>query len=289
MRRGLSVVMGAFLMAAALNIFISPASLVTGGAAGLGVIAESLSRSYLPFVIPLWATNLVVNAPLIVWAKTEQGRAFVLKTLAGTLLLSLFLQLTQNIPSVSETDDFISAVFGGSIMGLGVGLVLSGGATTGGSDLLAALIHNRMRGLSIAALIFIIDFIVIVCGMFVFGVQKAMYSIVAVYISTKAADLVLEGLNFARVVFIISDNAEEISRLLMHRLKRGATLLNGRGAYTGSAKNVVMIVVSRAQTAEVKLLVSKIDPAAFMFIADVREVLGDFCQNFLANKSDHYI
>ena len=289
MRRGLAVVFGAFLMAFALNVFISPASLVTGGAAGLGVIFEALGRRYLSWAIPLWLTNLAVNAPLITWAVIKRGRGFVLMTVIGTLLLSLFLKLTQNIPPLDTSDDFIAAVFGGAIMGIGVGLVLSGGATTGGSDLLAALIHARLRGTSVAALIFVIDFVVIVCGMFVFGIQKAMYSIVAVYISTRAANLILEGLNFARVVFIMTDRPQETAEVLMRRLGRGATLLCGRGAYTGSAKNVVMIVVARSQAPQAKQLAASVDKNAFMFVADVREVLGDFDQNFLINKTDHYI
>ncbi|MBO5560500.1 MAG: YitT family protein [Firmicutes bacterium] len=281
MRRVLSVVLGAFLMAAALVIFLSPASLVTGGASGVAVIVKALSLRFLPFAIPLWFTNLAVNIPLIVLARARLGRSFVIKTLIGTLLLSFFLNIVQNImqyiPSLlQEDDDFINAVFGGAVMGLGMGLVLSGGATTGGSDLLAAILREKIRGVGIAALIFIIDLAVIICGMFVFGVQKAMYSIVAVYVSTKAANLVLEGLNFARVAFIMTDKAYKTAECLMRRLHRGATLLNGEGAYTGSAKNVVMIVISKRQAAEVKEIVSSVDPHAFMFVADVREVMGEF-------------
>ena len=281
MRRVLSVVLGAFLMAAALVIFLSPASLVTGGASGAAVIVKALSLRFLPFAIPLWFTNLAVNIPLIVLARARFGRSFVIKTLIGTLLLSFFLNIVQNIMQyfpllLQEDDDFINAVFGGAVMGLGMGLVLSGGATTGGSDLLAAILREKIRGVGIAALIFIIDLAVITFGSFVFGIQKAMYSIVAVYVSTKAANLILEGLNFARVAFIMTDKPYKTAECLMRRLHRGATLLNGEGAYTGSAKNVVMIVISKRQAAEVKEIVSSVDPHAFMFVADVREVMGEF-------------
>ena len=276
MRRIFSIVLGTFIMAAALNIFIGPCSLVTGGASGLGVIVQYLSGRYLGAGIPLWVTNLLVNIPLLLWAYPALGRGFAGKTAAGTLLLSLFLRLTAFLPAAAQNDDFIGAVFGGAVMGLGLGLVLSGGAATGGSDLLAALIYKYRSGMSISALIFVVDALVIAAGMFVFGVTKALYSVAAVYVSARATSLILEGLNFARVVFIISDKAKIIAALLMKELGRGATVLYGEGAFTGERKNVIMIAVSRSQVAKVKETAARTDSSAFMLVSDVREVLGDF-------------
>lgn len=270
------IILGTLLMALALNIYLEPNLLVTGGASGVGIITEYLSERYLPSVIPLWFTNLLVNIPLILWAKFVLGNKFVKKTLLGTVLLSLFLKLTSVIPQLVYYDDFINSIFGGALMGVGIGFVLKGGATTGGSDLLATLINKKNQALSVSALIFLIDVVVIIGGMFIFGVSKALYSVISVYITTQAINLILEGLNFARVAFIMSDKGDDIAKSLINHLARGVTVLYGEGGYSGIPKNVLMIVVSRKQLSNVKNIVSGVDKTAFMFVTDVREVLGDF-------------
>ena len=165
-------------------------------------------------------------------------------------------------------------------MGMGVGLVFAGGATTGGSDLIAALLKGR--GISVASVIFICDVSVIIAGLPIFGAVKTMYSITAAYVCSQVVNLVLEGLSFARVVFIMSDMWDKVSEALLKELKRGATFLYGQGAYTGTPKNVIMIVVSKKQVSDVKRIVSGVDENAFVFVADVREVMGDFSR-------DHYM
>jgi uncharacterized membrane-anchored protein YitT (DUF2179 family) len=255
---------------------LEPNLLVTGGASGISVITEYLSEKCLPFVIPLWFTNLLVNIPLLIWAKFVLGSSFVKKSLLGTVLLSLFLKLTQQMPQLIYYDDFINSVFGGAIMGVGIGFVLKGGATTGGSDLLATLINKKNSSLTVSALIFVIDVVVILGGMFVFGASKAMYSVISVYITTQAINLILEGLNFARAVFIMSDKYDAVANMLIGQLHRGATILYGCGAYSGEKKNVIVIVVARKQISRVKSIVGEVDKGAFVFITDVREVMGAF-------------
>ncbi len=281
MKRIFFVITGTFIMAAALNIFIEPCSLVTGGASGLAVIVKAVGTRFFGISIPLWLTNAALNLPLLIWSYTALGGKFTSGTTAGTLLLSLFLKLTEGLPSLAQKDIFIGAVFGGAIMGLGLGLVLSGGAATGGSDLLAALINKANGSFGIPMLIFLTDSAVVAAGMFVFGISRTMYSIMAVYISARATSLVLEGLNFARVVFIISDKANLLAAALMSELDRGATVLYGEGAFTGSKKHIIMMAVSRSQIAKVRETVAVNDRNAFMLVSDVREVLGDFSRRAL--------
>lgn len=279
----MSITAGTLLMAAALNVFIAPCSLVTGGASGLAVILEYVTAEALGVGIPLWFTNLAVNIPLLIWACFSLGREFTGRTAAGTLLLSFFLKLTAVLPKGPE-DVFIGAVFGGAIMGAGLGLVLANGASTGGSDLLAVLINKRYGTPGVSALIFMTDAAVVAAGMAVFGAEKALYSVAAVYVSARATSLVLEGFNFARVVFIMSDKAKIIAAVLMKELDRGATILYGEGAFTGVSKNVIMIAVSKSQVAKVKEKTAETDKNAFMLVADIREVMGDF-----SHKRRHYI
>ncbi|MBQ9519633.1 MAG: YitT family protein [Firmicutes bacterium] len=267
---------GTLFMALSLNIFLDPAGLVTGGATGLGVIFAHLGRRYLPFEIPLWATNLAVNLPLLLWASKRLGKKFVLSTLAATLYLSLFLKLTAFLPLPTYTDDFINAVFGGALMGTGVGLVLFGGASTGGSDLLASILHAKNRRLRISALIFLTDMTVLMLGTAVFGAVKTMYSAVSVYVSSAAVKLISEGTGFARVVFIASDKHIQLADEITRSVKRGATILYGKGAYTNTQKNIVMIVAANREIPQIKRIAAIADPACFMFVSDVREVLGQF-------------
>ncbi len=276
MKKILLSLIGTLFMALSLNIFLDPSGLITGGATGLGVIFAHLSRRYLPFVIPLWATNLAVNIPLLAAAFRRLGHEFTLSTLFATLALSLFLKITALIPFPVYADNFINSVFGGALMGLGVGLVLFAGASTGGSDLLAAIAHSRNKRLRISALIFMTDFTVLILGLSVFGEIKTMYSVVSAYVSAAAVKLVSEGAGFARVVFIASSIPEELAAELMHKIHRGATVLYGRGAYTGAEKNIVMMVAANGEIPKIKQIAAKTDPGSFMFVSDVREVLGEF-------------
>ena len=269
-------IIGTLFMSLSLNIFLEPAGLITGGASGLGVIAAHLSRRFLPFEIPLWVTNLAVNLPLLAWSLRQTGRDFTLSTLVATLLLSLFLKLTALLPLPVYDDIFINSVFGGALMGLGVGLALYGGASTGGSDLLAAILHAKNRRLRISTLIFITDFTVLMLGILVFGEIKTMYSVVSVYVSSAAVKLVSEGAGFARVVFIATGKCEELAGALIFGIKRGATILYGKGAYTNTKKNIVMIVAANREIPQIKRIAAQTDPECFMFVSDVREVLGVF-------------
>ncbi len=268
------IIVGTTLLAIAINAFFEKQDLVTGGVTGLAIIVKTLTQPIWEGGIPLWVTNIAVNIPLFLIALSLRGKIFGVKTLFSTLYLSLALYLTQNI--TGPTQDFLlSSIFGGVISGVGLGLVFAGFATTGGTDLAASILHLYFSHISVGNLMFIIDGIIIGAGFFVFGGEKTMYAIIAVYITAKMMDGILEGIHFSKAVFIISEDSKQIAQDLMEILDRGVTALSGRGMYTSQDKDVLLCVVSKKQIAKLKEIVREIDERAFVIVADVREVLGE--------------
>lgn len=270
------IMLGVLLLAFSIRNFLEPNQLVTGGATGLGIIGQNLAEKYFGFTYPLWLSNLVINTPLFIIAAKVLGVRFVKRTIFATVFLSVALYLVEFIPPLNmEQDLLLAAVFGGALSGTGIGIVFSNSSTTGGSDIAATLIHHYKKHISVSKIMFVIDTIVILIGIFVFGINKAMYAIIYVFISSRIVNAILEGLSFSKVAFIISDKSEEIGKELLSVLERGVTSLSGKGMYTGQAKNVVMCVVSTKEIVTLKTLVSEIDKKAFVIVSDVREVLGE--------------
>ena len=148
-------------------------------------------------------------------------------------------------------------------------------ATTGGTDLFAKIIHKYFPSISVAWVLFAVDFLVVLAASILLGPSRGLYAIVALALGAKVIDLVQEGLNTAKAFFIISDHAEAISERIIKEMERGVTMLEGRGAYTGNEKNVILCVVTRTQITQLKSMINEIDPAAFVLVADVREVMGE--------------
>ena len=191
------------------------------------------------------------------------------------MFFSLALFVVQFVP-VPANDVVLATVFGGVVAGVGVGLVLRALATTGGTTMAGAILHNTLfKHVSVAKLIFAFDATIVVIGLVAFGPMAAMYAIAAIYVSTKATEAVLEGLNFAKAAFVISEKSEAIAAHVMTHLERGVTELKGRGMYTKHDKNVLICVVSAKELIKLKQWVSEIDANAFVIVADVREVLGE--------------
>ncbi len=263
------LILGVMLMSAALALFFDPFSIILGGATGLAIIAQSL------WGIPLWVTNLIVNMPLFLWAYFVFDRQFVIRSLISTLLLSLFLYLFEKIPPI-ENDYVTAVIFGGLLYGAGIGMVLRSGATTGGSDLTAGIINKIRSEISVSLIMMCIDIAIILLGFTIFGAVRAMYGIIAVTIMTKAVDLVLEGLNFAKVAFIVCDDGKALGTAIMKGIDRGVTVMPAGGLYSGKDKHVLMIAASRKEIVTLKRITTELDPAAFMFVTDIREILGKF-------------
>ena len=272
----LMILLGTTILALGINWFTSPLGLVTGGLSGVTIIVKTLSQEMLGYGIPLWITNLVLNIPLFVISIKQRGFEFAKKSAWAVGLLTLALWYTEFIPNLLDVqgDLLLGGIFGGSIIGLGVGIVLKAGGTTGGTDMLATIIKFKHNSFPIAKLMLGIDGIIILCGMLVFGSTKAMYAIIAVFISSKMITWVLEGMNNAKAAFIMSEKSDEIADAIMNKLPRGVTGIKARGMYTGDDKDMLFVVVSQKEITRLREMVKQIDQTAFITIADVREVLG---------------
>ena len=273
----LMILLGTTVLALGINWFTSPLGLVTGGLSGFAIVVKFLSEKVLGYGIPLWITNLALNIPLFLVSIKQRGIEFAKKSLWGVLFLTLALWYTEFIPNLLDVqgDLLLGGIFGGAILGLGVGVVLKVGGTTGGTDMLATIIKFRHNRFPIAKLILVLDGLIILSGMLVFGSTKAMYAIIAVFISSKVINWVLEGTHHAKAAFILSNHSEEISEAIMTKLPRGVTGIKAQGMYTKQAKDMLYVVVSRKEITKLRDMVKAIDHEAFITIADVREVLGE--------------
>ncbi len=264
----LMIVAGSFIMGFAIKNMYDPMNLVTGGVSGAAIIVKSLIG------IPLWATNTVLNIPLFLAAWRLKGWNFIRRTLVATMSLSVSLYVIPEMPLV-EGDLFLSAVFGGIISGVGTGLVFLYQATTGGTDMLAALMQLKLRHYSIAQIMQFLDGAVVVAGASLFGIRHAFYAILAIYAVCKVSDGILDGMKFAKQAVVISDRSEEIAGQVMDRLERGVTAVDATGMYSGRTRKMLFCVVSRKELVILRDIVKRIDPRAFVIVDDVREVFGE--------------
>jgi len=270
----LIIILGDTLLAYAVVAFFQPHNMVTGGVTGLAVVIADYSAR-LGWEVPMWLTVLTFNIPLFIIGGFVLKGESIIKSAFGALFLSVAFYFVPYFP-VPANDIMLSTIFGGVVAGVGVGLVLRALATTGGSTLAGAILHNTLfKHISVAKIIFVLDALIVIIGWVVFGPMAAMYAIASIYIATKVTEVVLEGMHFAKAAFIISDKSEVIADHVTANLGRGATELKGRGMYTKQNKNVLICVVNSKEMIILKQLVSEIDAAAFVIVADVREVLGE--------------
>ncbi|HHY83627.1 MAG TPA: YitT family protein [Clostridiales bacterium] len=263
----LLIILGCLLTALSFNFFFIPNEIAPGGLSGLATVI------YYLFGFPVGVTTLVLNIPLFIAGIRQLGGHFGLRTLIATILLSVFIDLIK-VPALTN-DMLLASIYGGFLMGIGLGLIFRMNATTGGTDLFAKIIHKFFPAISVAWVLFAVDFLVVLAAAVLLGPNQGLYAVVALALAAKVIDLVQEGLNSAKAVFVISDHSEAISQRIMKEMDRGATLLDGRGAYTGKEKSVLLCVVSRTQIVQVKNLINEIDPKAFVLVADVKEVMGE--------------
>ncbi|MBE6061381.1 MAG: YitT family protein [Clostridium sulfidigenes] len=263
----LMIMVGITILAIGINVYYSPQHLVTGGVSGLAIILDYV------FSIPLWLTNVIVNIPLFIVGIKIKGMDFAKKSIFGAAFVSVALWYTSFIPPV-QSDLLISSVFGGLFVGAGVGLVLRSSASTGGTDLLAIIIKHYLKKIPINQIMMCIDGMIIVVGLFVFGVEKAMYALISIFIVSKVVNTLVEGVNYSKEVHIISEKSSEIAQELMKHLNRGITSINGKGVYTGKSKDILYIVCSTEELIELQRIVKEVDTEAFIIINDVREVVG---------------
>lgn len=262
------IVVGCCIASLGLTMFLVPNKVAAGGVSGLATVLHYL------FNLPVGWTMLALNIPLFIAGVYFLGKGVGVKTLVGTLFFSIFTEITRNFP-VPTHDLLLSSVYGGIILGIGLGIVFRARSTTGGTDLGSMILNHFIPTISIGQGILLIDFFVIILDGIAFNWELAMYSWIALYISTKVIDIVQEGINYAKAVYIISNDAENISRKILMEMERGVTFLGGKGAYTGQQKNVLLCVITRVELSKLKNIVYEADPMAFVVVHDVHEVLGE--------------
>ena len=261
-------------MAFAIKSTFDPIGLVTGGFTGIGIMLRRLTMDVWEGGIPIWLTNLVLNIPLFLVAWRLKGRRFIGRTLAASLLLSFWLGVIPDC-DLAGGDYLLAAVYGGVLTGAGIGLVLSAQVATGGTDLIATLLHMRLRAYSIAQILQVIDGAIILAGIYVCGIRASLYAVFAVYITSRVSDLITEGGKFSKAVYIISDRYEQIADAVLHQMNRGTTLLPAVGMYRSEERNMLFCVVSKKEVVVLKEYIKQIDVHAFVIVTDVREVLGE--------------
>ena len=265
----IQIIVGTAIIAFGTTLFLLPNQLSAGGFSGLGTI------TYYLLGIPLGTTILILNIPLFIMSLIKNGRKFFLSALSGTILLSVFLNIFERLKPIT-TDRFLGCIYGGIIIGIGTAIILKAGASTGGTDLLTQIIKSFNSNVKISSLIVLFDIIIVSLNVFFFKeLEIGLYSAITIYIMGKMLDIFFEGINFGRIIFIISSKYEDIATEIGARVKRGVTALNGKGMYKREEKNMLICVASRNEVIEIRKIINKIDKRAFVVISNAREVFGE--------------
>ena len=269
------IILGTFVMCLSVNLFFDSANMVPGGFTGLAMMVNRFSKAFLPFEISTGVATLIFNIPLLIAAIRIRGFHFMEKTILGAITYSLWLIVLPHSSIVAD-DLAITAIVGGAMMGVGMGLILLGKGTTGGSDTLAALIQKKLPFLETASIYPVIDGIIIIVAMWIFGVRPSLYAILSVIISGRIANWVQSGIRgHVNQAFIISMKYEEISNAIINNINRGATMIDGKGMYTHEERPIILCAVAKRQTADLRRLVFEIDPTAFFIISDAKDIRGE--------------
>lgn len=263
--------LGCFIYAFAVNYFYVSNHLAEGGVTGIALII------YYLFKTPVGITYFIVNIPLLILGWKMLGKDFIIKTLYGTVMMSVALGLTEGINGATS-DTILASLYGGFIGGIGLGLIFLCGGSTGGTDIVARIM-SKYKGIPVGKAMLILDVIVLSAVAFLFGKEVFMYTLIAAVVLTKTIDFVQEGMDKAKAVTIISKKSELLKEELMKETERGVTILNGVGGYTENSLHIIYCVVSKYQIIKVKRIVKGIDPYAFLTITDVSEVLGEGFKN----------
>lgn len=266
---GIYVLIGVVLITISINSFFLRLKIAPGGISGLATVIHYLTDVSVGTIV------FVLNIPLFIAGFLTFGKRFSIKTLIATFLLSFLLDNTLFLPQITD-DLLLAAVFGGMIMGCGMAFVFKGGATTGGTDIAAKVVNKYFPMFNISEQLFFIDGLVVAFAMITFrDFDIGFYSIITIWLSAKIIDFVFEGTGFAKAMFIISDNGEEIGKKIMEEVGRGVTGLHGEGLYLKNSKKILLTVVDRMQIPVIKRIAKETDRNSFIIITDVREALGE--------------
>jgi uncharacterized membrane-anchored protein YitT (DUF2179 family) len=264
--RTIAITIGAILMATGLEIFLVPNHVIDGGITGISIMLAHIIGWKLGIFI------FILNLPFVYMGYKQLGKTFAFSTVYGIIVLSIFVSFFHPIPAFTD-DILLATVFGGMILGMGVGIVIRNGGALDGTEILALVITKKVP-FSVGQIIMFINIFILGAAGFVFSWDRAMYSLLAYVIASKAIDSVVAGLEESKSVWIISDEAEEIGNAINARLGRGVTYIKGQGAFTGDSKKVIFSIITRLEESKLTTIVEDIDPTAFLAIADISEVRG---------------
>ncbi|ULT57412.1 YitT family protein [Neobacillus drentensis] len=266
LKRGIAIFIGAVLMATGLEIFLVPNNVIDGGVTGISIMLSHISG------LPLGLFIFILNLPFFYLGYKQIGKTFAISSVFGIIVLSIFTSLFYPIPAFTD-DILLATIFGGIILGVGVGLVIRYGGALDGTEILAILINKKVP-FSVGEIIMFFNLFILGAAGFVFTWDRAMYSILAYIIAFKTIDVVVLGLEQSKSAWIFSNKNKEIGDAILARLGRGVTYMNGEGAYSGDDTKVIFCVITRLEEAELKNIVDEIDTTAFLAIADIAEVRG---------------
>lgn len=266
---------GSALFALGLDLFLMPHELNAGGVSGLAMVIHQL----LP-VVSVGIIQIIINLPLFLLGGLKIGKKFFIGSLLGMAACSMFIDLFSRLP-VPETEPLLGLIYGSLLCGAGIGMVFAGGTSTGGSDILVRLLKLKLKNVPVGQICLAIDLVVAVLTGLVFGdVTKTLYTGVTVFLTSKIVDAVIYRFDYSKVVLIITAHYEQVAKTVGEKLSRGTTFLYGQGAYTGKETKVVLCAIRRQQLAEIKELVTDIDPNAFIIVQEAHQVLGDGFSRF---------
>lgn len=265
----IQIIIGTALVAMSTSLFLLPNQLSSGGFSGIATIIYYLLK------IPLGTTVLVLNIPLFIMSLIKNGKSFFLNAIMGTVGLSFFLNIFEKLKPIT-TDRFLACIYGGIIAGIGTAIVLKANASTGGTDLLTQIIKAYKPNVRISNLLVILDTLIVAANVIFFKeLEIGLYSAITIYIMGKMLDIFFEGIDFAKIVYIISPKNEEIAKKIGDEIKRGSTSLYGKGMYKKKDIDVLFCVASRNEVREIRKVVKDIDSSAFIVITNAREVFGE--------------
>ena len=269
------ITLGAVIYALAFDWFVAPNQIAMGGVTGLAQIVNALVP-----VLPVGVLSILVNVPLFLAGWRLLGGRLLVSSLYAMAVSSLAIDVIAWMHTFPPMDPILATLYGGAGMGVGLGLVFSQGATTGGTDIIGKLLKLKFPWLPIGKLVMIPDMVVVILAAVVFGtVNAALYGLIQMYLLSKVMDMILYGWDTSRVAYIITDRWEETVQGLLD-MNRGVTLLQGKGAYTGAEKQVLLVAFRQREIVPIKRMLREIDPKAFFIVCDAHEILGEGCGDY---------
>ncbi|WP_110113434.1 YitT family protein [Bacillus sp. CGMCC 1.16541] len=261
------IILGAFLFAFGINYFAIPNELAEGGITGVTMITYYLF-SWSPGIV-----NFVLNGLLLAVGYKLMPKRVTVYTIIAIIFTSLFLYVTEGYHTTSD-DALLGSIFAGILVGIGLGLVIRFGGTTGGSTVIAKL-ANQYLGWNLSRSMMLVDLLVVASASFVIGLEKTMYTVISIYISTKVLDYIIEGMDARKAVTIVSHQSNEVAQRVNKEMDRGVTVFSAHGSYTKEEKNVLYVVINKQELMQLRKIIQSIDEKAFVVIHDVKDVFGE--------------